>query len=93
MNEDITSRPAIAVALQYDGESSPRVIAKGLGEAAERILQTAQKHDIPLQENAELSRILGELDLGEHIPVELYQAVAEVLAFAFSLSGKQPGAK
>ncbi len=85
-------RPAekTAVALKYDGQSAPRLTAKGDGELAEGILARAREHGIPLQENAELCRLLARLDLGESIPRELYVAVAEVLAFAFWVTGRTP---
>lgn len=82
-------RPARAVALRYEGRGAPRVTAKGEGSVAERILALAQEHDIPLHEDAELVGLLARLDLGDEIPASLYIAVAEVLAFAYRLSGKK----
>jgi len=79
-----------AVALKYDGQSAPRLTAKGDGDVAEEILARAREHGIPLQENAELCRLLARLDIGESIPRELYVAVAEVLAFAFWITGRTP---
>lgn len=80
----------LAVALEYDGEGAPRVTAKGRGELAEQIREIAREHDVPLQENPEISAMLAELELGEEIPEALYVAVAEILAFAFMLAGKTP---
>ena len=82
--------PATAVALHYDGANAPTVTAKGVGEIAEQIIALAKEHGIPLQENAPLTTLLAKLDLGTEIPPELYLAVAEVIAFAYLLSGKQP---
>lgn len=80
----------IAVALKYDGQNAPTVTAKGEGLTAEQILEIADKHGIPLQAEPELVKILAQVPLGEEIPRELYVAVAEVIAFAYFLSGKTP---
>ncbi|TCK18815.1 flagellar biosynthesis protein [Thiogranum longum] len=81
---------ALAVALEYDGDSAPRVTAKGRDALAEKILQVARKHGIPIQENQPLASILANIELGEEIPESLYLAVAQVIAFAYYLSGKVP---
>ncbi|PPC90983.1 MAG: flagellar protein FhlB [Methylobacter sp.] len=80
----------IAVALQYDGKNAPKIIAKGEGPTAEQILEIADQHGIPLQSRPELAPILAQIPLGEAIPHELYVAVAEVIAFAYFLTGKTP---
>ncbi len=80
----------IAVALKYDGKNAPKVTAKGNELTAEQILEIAKKHDIPLHTEPELAKILAQVPLGDEIPHELYVAVAEVIAFAFYLSGKTP---
>lgn len=87
-----TGKPTLplAVALQYDGTSAPRVTAKGRDRVAEQIIELAQQHRIPLQENEPLAGMLARLELGEEIPEALYLAVAQVIAFAYHLSGKQP---
>ena len=80
----------LAVALQYDGERAPRVTAKGLDSVAEQIIELARKHGIPMQENKPLAAVLARVELGEEIPEALYLAVAQVIAFAYHLSGKTP---
>lgn len=80
----------IAVALKYDGKNAPKVTAKGEGLTAEQILGIAEQHGIPLQTDPELVKILAQIPLGDEIPNELYVAVAEVIAFAYFLSGKTP---
>ena len=77
-----------AVALQYDGVGAPRVTAKGDGGVAEEILRIAHEHGIPIQQSRGLTELLSTIDLGDEIPPTLYLAVAEVLSFAYSLSGK-----
>jgi flagellar biosynthesis protein len=76
-----------AVALKYDGEKdkAPRIIAKGRGDIAEKIIGIAKEHDVPLYEDKNLVQILEALDLETEIPPELYRAVAEVLAFIYRL--------
>lgn len=80
----------LAVALLYDGENAPIVTAKGRGEMAERILRLAEDHGIPLQGDPELAAILAQIPLGQEIPESLYRAIAEVIAFAYLVSGKRP---
>lgn len=82
-----------AVALHYDEKNAPRITAKGSGKLAEEIIALAREHDVPLHEDSELSALLSQLELGDEIPRELYIAVAEVLAFAYMLTGKVPGGK
>ena len=78
----------IAVALEYDGESAPTVTAKGVNAIADKIIAIANENGVPLQENDGLVNILSQMDLGEEIPEDLYKAVAEVIAFAYLLTGK-----
>ena len=77
-----------AVALKYvqQEEGAPRVLAKGRGSLAERIVQLAREHGIAVHEDADLVEILIRLDLGQLIPPELYQAVAEVLAYIYRMN-------
>jgi flagellar biosynthesis protein len=82
--------PRTAVALHYSGRGAPRVTAKGKGVVAEEILALARAHNIPLREDAALTGLLARIELGDEIPEKLYVAVAEVIAFAYRLSGKQP---
>ncbi len=80
--------PKFAVALEYDGERAPVVTAKGHREVAEEILAIAGEKGIPVHEDRELAALLEQLDLGDRIPPSLYVVVAEVLSFAYRLSGK-----
>lgn len=89
-DHNIVNPPNLAVALQYDGENAPRVTAKGRDKIATRIIETAEQHDIPLHTDTELVKVLGSIPLGDEIPRELYVAIAEVIAFAYLLSGKMP---
>lgn len=82
--------PRTAVALQYDEKSAPRITAKGEAALADEIVARALEHGIPLHEDKQLAALLSQLKLGDEIPRELYIAVAEVLAFAYMLTGKLP---
>lgn len=79
-----------AVALRYKSEKdkAPRVVAKGSGKVAERIIELAKNYGIHIKEDRLLVDALSKLDLYEEIPVELYRAVAEVLVFVYSLNKK-----
>jgi flagellar biosynthesis protein len=87
---DRPSAPTLAVALEYDGEHAPRVSAKGRDELARQIVELARQHGIPMQENQPLASVLARVELGDEIPEALYLAVAQVIAFAYHLSGKVP---
>ena len=82
-----------AVALAYDSApgSAPRVVATGQGQVAEWILALAKEHDVSIVENRELVRTLIKLDPEQEIPVELYRAVAEVIAFVYRMKGSGDG--
>jgi flagellar biosynthesis protein len=77
----IPRRSQVAVALEYDGQAAPRVTAKGRGEVAERIVETAREHGVPVEDNPILAEALSAVELDDHIPPELYQSVAQVIAF------------
>lgn len=81
---------SIAVALNYDGNSAPKVTAKGDKAMAERIIELAEEHDVPLYPNPELAATLVQIPLGDEVPEQLYRAVAEVISFAYLLAGKMP---
>ncbi len=82
-----------AVAVKYDGRSmaAPNLVAKGRGEVARRILALAEKHGIPVRQDGDLVELLSVCDLGEEIPVELYAAVAELLAYLYRLNLERAG--
>ncbi|MBD3816689.1 MAG: EscU/YscU/HrcU family type III secretion system export apparatus switch protein [Halothiobacillus sp.] len=77
-----------AVALKYDGTDLPRVVATGQHLAAEQIVARAEAAGVPLVEDPALAEVLAGLDIGDHIPDNLFRAVAEVLSYALYVSGK-----
>lgn len=100
--EQMTNRPTeavqwkrkIAVALRYrrEQDTAPVVVAGGSGLVAEKILDTAREHSIPVHEDAALAYSLGRVGVEQPVPPELYQAVAEVIAFVYRLhpAGAKP---
>lgn len=71
-----------AIALEYDPEdNAPRVIASGKGIVAERIIEKAKEADIPVHRDDKLANTLSRLEIGDMIPPELYEVVAEILVF------------
>ncbi|MBW5444559.1 flagellar biosynthesis protein FlhB [Cohnella sp. CFH 77786] len=88
----ITNPTHFAVALQYDGTKmeAPVVVAKGQDYLALRIREIARKHDVVIMENKPLARALYERsEVGDSIPADLFQAVAEVLAYVYRLKGRR----
>ena len=88
----ITNPTHLAVALKYDPEQSeaPMVLAKGAGYVAEQIKQVARSAGIPIVENKPVAQGLYKLvEVGRTIPTDLYQAVAEILAYVYRLKQSQ----
>lgn len=81
-------KTSLAAAIKYDGkkDAAPKVTAKGRGMVAEKIIELARKHDVPIKSDPALVQILSKLEINAHIPEELYRAVAEILAFVYSMN-------
>jgi flagellar biosynthesis protein len=73
-------------------DAAPKVVAKGSGWMADKILEVAKQHGIPLREDRQLVEVLSAIDLNREIPSELYKAVAEILAFVYKMTKKGPSA-
>ncbi|MDH3444619.1 MAG: EscU/YscU/HrcU family type III secretion system export apparatus switch protein [Deltaproteobacteria bacterium] len=82
-----------AVALRYapTKDRAPKIAGKGQGHLAERILELARQHNIPIRQDKNLLQILSRLDLNQEVPPEVYKAVAEILAFIYRLSNRKLG--
>jgi len=88
----ITNPTHVAIALKYDPDSmdAPVVVGKGLRKLAQRIKDLAREHEIPIVENPPLARTLYKLcEVGEEIPGEFYQDVAEIIAQIYRLHGEE----
>ncbi|BDD87379.1 EscU/YscU/HrcU family type III secretion system export apparatus switch protein [Desulfofustis limnaeus] len=77
-----------AVALLYDKKQAdaPRVVATGKGLVAQKIIETAREAGVHIHEDPDLVELLAKIPLGQEIPVELYQTIAEVLAFVYRIN-------
>ena len=76
------NKTKISVALEYvPGEEAPKIIATGKGALAERIIEKAKESSVPIYEDSKLANTLSKLEIGEMIPPELYNIVAEILVF------------
>lgn len=86
MNEEKhTRKEAVALTYKPGVIDAPTIVAKGKGKIADNILAKAKEHNVPIQEDASLVGLLGQLDINQTIPDELYQAVAEVFAFIYKV--------
>ena len=75
-------KPKTAVALTYEpGDMAPKILATGKGEVADRIIETAKENDVPFYKDNKLAETLSKLEIGDTIPPELYDVVAEILVF------------
>lgn len=85
----------IAVALKYNAEkdTAPRVVAKGMRLKAEKIREIAKQYNIPVMKNVSLANSLYRVDVGQEIPEELFDAVAEILNFVWALQREQAGGR
>lgn len=94
MTEQRANKPEkqiLAAAIRYDHEKdqAPRITAKGKGLIAEKIIELARENGIPIQQDPGLVQILCKLDIDEEIPTELYRAIAELLAFVYSINERR----
>ena len=81
-NKHIAGKEKTAVAVAYNpGEVAPKILAVGKGEVAERIIEMAKENDVPFYQDNKLAETLSRLQIGDTIPPELYEVVAEILVF------------
>lgn len=81
------SEKKIATALKFDSSEVdvPKVTATGTEEEADYIIAVAEENEVPVYKDPPLAKALGQLEVGDLVPPELYEAVAEVLAFVYSV--------
>lgn len=82
----VSRQVAVALGYQPGAGHAPEVVAKGYGRVAEHILELARERGIPVHEDADLAEVLARLDTGSEIPEELYEAIAEILAFIYKMN-------
>ena len=78
----------VTAALRYTGTGAPQVVAAGRGHVAGTILARAREAGVPVHRDPQLADALAALALGDEVPAELWTAVAQVLAWAYSLDGE-----
>ena len=82
MAEEKNLKNKTAIALEYDpSDAAPKIVATGKGRLAEKIIEAAKEADVPVHEDAKLAGTLSKLEIGDLIPPELYEVVAEILVF------------
>ena len=82
MENNKETKPKQAIALEYDpSQDAPKVVASGRGLLAERILEKVKEANVPIHKDTKLADTLSRLEIGEMIPPELYEVVAEILVF------------
>ena len=81
-NKEQEKKQKTAVAVAYKpGDAAPKILAAGKGEVAERIIEKAKENDVPFYQDNKLAETLSKLQIGDTIPPELYDVVAEILVF------------
>jgi flagellar biosynthesis protein len=79
-------KKAVAVKYQPKIDNAPKIVAKGQGKVAEKIIEIAKEHQLHIHNDPDLIEVLSQLDINEEIPPDLYIVIAELLAFVYSLN-------
>ncbi|MCR5667227.1 MAG: EscU/YscU/HrcU family type III secretion system export apparatus switch protein [Eubacterium sp.] len=81
-NQKDTEKQKTAVALKYEpGDVAPKILATGKGAVADKIIEKGKESDVPFYKDDKLAETLSHLDIGDMIPPELYEVVAQILVF------------
>ena len=90
MTERIRKKKAVALTYLPKLDEAPKVVAKGKGKMAEKIIKLAREHNVYIHNDSDLIEVLSQLDLNDEITPDLYVVVSELLAFVYFLnSGKK----
>lgn len=81
-------RKAAVLKYKHQIDRAPTLVAKGRGIVADRIVEMARKHRIPVESDPALVEVLSQLDIDQEIPPDLYRAVAQVLAYVYKMTKK-----
>lgn len=84
-------KSAVALKYQTAKDFAPKVVAKGEGLVAERIIELARENQVPIKEDPDLVQILSQVDINKEIPPSIYKVVAELLAFVYKLNKQYQG--
>ena len=79
-HQNLNEKTAVAISYDID-DAAPKILATGKGAVAEKIIQKAKESDVPLYKDNKLANALSKLQIGDMIPPELYEVVAEILVF------------
>ncbi len=91
-SENVRKKSNRAVALQYGaGDAAPVVVASGMGHMAEKIVEVAADHGVPIYEDNSLATVLSQLQLGQEIPEELYKAIVEIYVYFLQFDPNKNG--
>jgi flagellar biosynthesis protein len=82
----------VALSYQAREDRAPKIAAKGRGYMAERLIEIAKAHHVPIREDKNLVELLSHLDLNQEIPPEVYKAVAQILAFVYRIAQRSQSA-
>lgn len=85
---DARQRKAAALRYDHDKDAVPRVVARGQGTTADRIIEVAKEHGVEVYEDPDLIELLCKLDVNEYVPQKLFVAVAEVLAYVYRVNNR-----
>ena len=81
-------KKAVALKYRHGQDNAPKVVAKGTGIVAEKIIELAKQHNVHVTEDQHLVEVLSTLEVYQEIPVELYKAVAQILIFVYKMAKK-----
>ena len=84
----VNKKKAVALGYNRSKDNAPRVLASGAGEIANRIIDLAKEHVIPIKEDPDLIEILSKVEVDQEIPPNLYKAVAEIFSFLYKITKK-----
>lgn len=91
MSKSSEQSPRRAVALQYgSGQSAPVIVASGMGNMAEKIVEVATDSGVPVYEDNSLATVLSQMELGREIPEELYEAIVEIYVYFLNFDPDDP---
>ncbi|MCK8602370.1 EscU/YscU/HrcU family type III secretion system export apparatus switch protein [Desulfoferrobacter suflitae] len=82
-------KKAVALKYQHGQDNAPKVVAKGGGIVAEKIIELARQHNVHITRDQHLVEVLATLEVYREIPVELYKAVAQILIFVYKMAQKK----
>lgn len=87
LHDEFMNKTAVALKYDIDKDTAPKIVATGKGYLAEKILEVAKKENVPVHRDDAVARTLSKLELGDTIPPELYEVVAQILIYVDRVDG------